>query len=347
MHAPVNIVPGKAPSFLQASRAGLKGKGKLAAAALLREEGIRLKSTMLASLVAQVAADPFAKVKVLIQQLIERLLAEAEQEATKKSFCETEIGKAKLTRDRRSEEIFQLDAEIGNLQTTQEELEEKVDELTEEIPKKHQTLNETTNLRASEKVENLKNIKTAKEGLAAVTEAITILKAFYKSAAAKPSLIQASPVDEDTSGPDYEEGPYRGKQEDARGVIAILEVVKSDFERTIRQTEGSEKEAAADFVDFDRMSRTDISSKETDQELSSQELQLTKDRINTKLEDLADKQNLLDAALKTIQDLKPMCIDTAMSYKERKQKRQEEIEALKKALCLLDDQDNPKEAECR
>ena len=34
--------------------------------------------------------------------------------------------------------------------------------------------------------------------------------------------------------------------------------------------------------------------------------------------------------------LKPMCIDTGMSYKERVEKREEEIEALKGALCQLD-----------
>lgn len=31
-----------------------------------------------------------------------------------------------------------------------------------------------------------------------------------------------------------------------------------------------------------------------------------------------------------------MCIDTGMSYEERVQKREEEIAALKRALCILD-----------
>lgn len=45
---------------------------------------------------------------------------------------------------------------------------------------------------------------------------------------------------------------------------------------------------------------------------------------------------LLDSALKNIEELKPTCIDTGMSYADRVAKREEEIAALKKALCMLD-----------
>lgn len=40
-----------------------------------------------------------------------------------------------------------------------------------------------------------------------------------------------------------------------------------------------------------------------------------------------------------------MCIDTGMSYEERVEKREEEIEALHKALCILDT--DGVEAECK
>ena len=53
---------------------------------LLRDEGKRLSSTVLISLAMKVQADPFVKVKKLIQQLIERLIAESAAEATKKGL---------------------------------------------------------------------------------------------------------------------------------------------------------------------------------------------------------------------------------------------------------------------
>jgi len=53
------------------------------------------------------------------------------------------------------------------------------------------------------------------------------------------------------------------------------------------------------------------------------------------MKDLKAATKLLDSALKNIEDLKPVCIDTGMSYAERVQKREDEIQALKDALEAL------------
>jgi len=70
--------------------------------------------------------------------------------------------------------------------------------------------------------------------------------------------------------------------------------------------------------------------------LDKEDLKTTKSNIKMKTKEMQDNMNLVDEALKAIENLKPMCIDTGMSYAERVQKREEEMKALKKALCILD-----------
>merc|ERR1719387_1317229 len=66
---------------------------------MLKRSSVELKSPTLAMLASKVAADPFVKIKKLIQELIERLLQEAADEANHKGWCDKETGKAKQSRD--------------------------------------------------------------------------------------------------------------------------------------------------------------------------------------------------------------------------------------------------------
>jgi hypothetical protein len=293
----------------------------------------RLGSLALTSLAERAAADPFKKVKGLIQKLIERLLAESAAEATKKGFCDTELGKARKDRDFRFQEAKDLSAELAGLEAKEDALEEEIKQLKSEIKEETKALKETTKERKEEKEANMESLKTAKEGLDAVNEAILILKSFYKQAA-KASFVQASPVDEDTSGPGFSSN-YKGKQGSAKAVFALLETIASDFDRTLRKTEEAEDKAHREFVDFSQASESSTAGKTTKQELDEQDLETTKTSIKIKTDDMQTSVDLLDKALQELEELKPTCIDTGMSYKERVKKREEEIEALQKALTIL------------
>jgi ABC-type transporter Mla subunit MlaD len=327
---------------IEASSWGAAESKQNKAAQTLQQAGIRLKSEMLASVASKVAADPFKKIQKLIQELIERLLNEATQEATKKGFCDEELGKATHTRDEEFASTKKLTAEITQLEVKKETLGNLISTLTDDIKDLEDALEESTDNRADEKADNLAAISTAKDGVKAVAEAIAILKVFY-SKAAKASFVQASPVDEDT---DFaSKGSYKGNQSAGGGILGMLDVIKSDFERTVRKTTQAEEQALADFVIFDRTSKTDIKRKETSKELAEQDLKTTKSAIAMKTGDLTTSQDLLDDALKSVEKLKPMCIDTGMSYADRVEKREMEIAALKTALCQLDDEGV--ESECQ
>jgi len=338
-----SVATKKAISFLQSRSDVSNEERRKQALALLTQEGQRLNSFALTSLAQRSAADPFKKIKGLIQKLIERLVAEATAEATKKGFCDTELGKARKDRDFRREETTDLSATLEGLEAKEDALTEEIKLLTGQIEDEEKSLKTTTKERKEEKESNMKTLKTAKEGFEAVNEALLVLKSFYAQAA-KGAFIQASPVDEDTSGPGFSSS-YKGNQSGSKAVLSLLETISSDFDRTIRTTEAAEEAAHRDFVEFSQATKSSIASKTTKKELDEQDLATTKTSLEQKMNDLVTAQKLLDDALKELEDLKPTCIDTGMSYKERVEKREEEMKALGKALCILDP--NGVEAECK
>jgi len=325
----------KMTNLLQKSRESSDGEDrKTKALAMIATAGSKLKSTVLMSLAMKAKADPFLKVKELIQKLIERLISEATAEATKKGFCDLELSKAEKNRNHRFADVKRLSAELASLNAKKDALEEELEELATSLKELNAALEEATKLRADSKAENMQTLKDAKAGLAATSEALLILKVFYKQSAKAKVLLQASPIEEDDTG--AEAGAYKGNQDSAKAILGLLEVIVSDFQRTVTNTQAQEDQEQAEFIKFDRTSKADIGGKETKTELDEQDLAATETSITEKMKDLQTNQDLVDKALEELEELKPMCIDTGMSYEERVEKREEEIEALKGALCQLD-----------
>jgi len=183
----------------------------------LRSDARRIGSMALSALAVRMAADPFKKIKGLIQGLIERLLEESKGEATKKGFCDEALASAKSERDTRWEQSNDLNRELRDLEAKEDELTEEIEVLTRDIKDETKDLKETTDDRAQEKDDNLKAIDVAKDGLAAVSEALMTLKSFYSSAAKAAAFIQASPVDEQDPGAAV--GSYKGNQGGMKAVF--------------------------------------------------------------------------------------------------------------------------------
>merc|ERR1719198_2300167 len=116
----------------------------------------------------------------------------------------------------------------------------------------------------------------------------------------------------------------------------MLDVIISDFERTVKVTTANEKDALREFTEFEKTTKTSITSKTRSKEQDEASLKSTTIMITEDMDFLEKHVKMLDDVLREIEDLKPACIDTGMSYEERVQKRRDEIEALGEALCQLD-----------
>lgn len=304
---------------------------------LLRSKAKELRSGLLTRLADKVESDPFKKVRKLIEELIDRLIQEAKDEASHKGWCDEEMGKAKRTRSEKADEITKLNSKLSSAEALRDKLAEQVETLEKEIADLEADLEKQTKLREEEKAENEATIKEAEEARDAVKEAITVLKDFYEKQAKGASLIQEQKDLQSQDPPDAGfDGEYKGASDKAGGIIGMLEVIQSDFERTMSETETAEKQAEQDFMEFERTTKTSVETKKTAKEEKSAELERTETNISDDMDSLKAAQKTLEGSLKELQELHKACIDTGMTWEERQQAREEELAALKEALCILD-----------
>merc|ERR1719326_409887 len=86
------------------------------------------------SLIAQrMQADPFKKITKMIQDMVDKLMQEAREEAEHKGFCDTEMGTNQQTRDQKSDEVASLTAESEQLTADIQKLATEAAELSAEI----------------------------------------------------------------------------------------------------------------------------------------------------------------------------------------------------------------------
>merc|ERR1712187_945445 len=100
---------------------------------MLKGTGQRLKSTLLTSLASHVAEDPFAKVKTLIQELIERLLQEASNDSNQKDWCDKATSDAEQKRGYAEEAVEKHNAAMAVLEANRDKLTEELSVVSAEI----------------------------------------------------------------------------------------------------------------------------------------------------------------------------------------------------------------------
>jgi hypothetical protein len=313
--------------------------GRQAVAELLRSKGDKLKSTLLTSLASKIGtgADPFAKIKTLIQELIERLLQEAANEANQKGWCDKATADAVQKRTYASEKIAKLNADMAELEALRDKLAEEIEVLDKEIKELIKDRDLAEKERAAEKAENKATVLEATEGLKAIETAIDIMKKFYLTADKETvdlSLAQGPAEDAPDAGFAIGDA-YKGAQSESTGILGMMEVMQSDFERTISETEYAEAEAEQAHLKFMTETGMSLVSKQT----ASEEKKTYKGNAVDKLEEATDNLNsqteVLQTALSELLELKPVCVDTGMSYEERVARREAEIQSLQEALKIL------------
>jgi len=324
----------------------------------LASQASRLHSQRLGLLAEKIAADPFAKVKKLIDEMITRLLEEANAEAEQKGFCDKELGTSKITRDKLTSEIDELDAAIEEGKAMILKLTEDISTLTKEIAELDGAVEEATKLRDEEKAKNQATIADAKAAQDAVGAATAVLKEFYAKAAGAAELLQTSSEHSGASllsrgikigsdewqslaNPGFkgkgDKGPKVdiGNQDQAGGVMAMLDVIMSDFANLESDTMANEAQSQKAYDDFMTDSKRTKAVKSKNIEMFGADKVAAESKLQTDTKDIKATQDELLAAERYFDKLKPQCIDEGVSYEDRVAAREAEIASLKQALEIL------------
>jgi len=316
----------------------VKMSGREAVSKMLKGEGAKLRSTLLTALANRIqgGADPFAKIKFMIQEMIDKLLKEETLEANDKGFCDKAIADSTQKRTYAAEKVAALNANLAELEATRDSLAEGMSTLSGEIADLKAKQSSAEKQRSEEESANAATVQEAKEGLSAINLAIDIMDKFYKTVAkAEVSLAQGPAADAPDAGFKNFEA-YKGSQAESGGIIGMMDVIKSDFERTISETMSAEAVAKQEHLAFMTESEESIKEKETAKAQKSKIHGETTTNIDADKEKLGTQMEILKTAVTELIAYKGQCIDTGMKYDERVGNREDEIADLKKALCILE-----------
>jgi len=331
---------GRPAMLAQLHSTGDGGPSLRRAAEFLRAESARLDSHVLSTIAVRAQEDPFGKVKKLIEELLERLMTQATQETEHKGWCDTELATNEHTRKSKSQEVEALRAEIDGLEAAVAQLQKEATALSGEVAELDAEVANATAIRNEEKARNANTTIEAQQAQATVSQAIQLLKGFYGAAAANAtSLAQGAAGQQHRAGqeppPIFGSEKYAGQQVKSGGVLAMLDVLLSDFARLESDTATAETQAEQAHRKFLTDSGVTKVQKEKDIQHKTAERQSKDLTLIDKKRSLEDAEQVLAGAKAEYENLKPACINTGQTYEERVQRREDEIEALKKALEIL------------
>merc|ERR1719407_301002 len=272
-------------------------------------------------------ADPFAKVKGLISDMITKLEKEAESEATEKAYCDEQMAKTEAKKSELDDTIAKLSNKISRAASRSASLKEEVVELESELAALAKTQSEMDSIRREENG----NYKVAKaeltQGLGGVRKALSVLRDYYGGAAA---MLQE---DQPAAPQQHEKASGAGGS-----IINILEVCESDFATNLAKEESAESDSAEEYEKTTQENKVTKATKEQDAKYKTKEAAGLDKEIAELSSDKDTSSSELAAVLDYYGKIKERCVAKPETYEERKARREAEIEGLKEALSILENE---------
>merc|ERR1719321_2343487 len=229
----------------------IQGLAKETGVPALTQLAMRIRS------LSMLSADPFAKVKGMIQEMIEKLVKEAQEEAEHKAFCDKEMAETEAKKADKEEEVDDLNTKIDRAAAKIAKLKETIALLEEELGKigaEQKTADET---RMAEKEAWGAAKSDFEQGLEGVQMALEVLRDYYAEKddaaliqGAQSDLGDAMSLAQKSTGA-------------ASGIIGMLEVAESDFSKMLAEGQAAEDLAQSEYEALTEDNKVLTAEKET------------------------------------------------------------------------------------
>jgi hypothetical protein len=275
--------------------------------------------------------DPFAKIKGLINDMIAKLMKEAQAEAAEKGYCDAEMAKTKAKKEELQDDIQKLTTKIDSDSAASARLKEEVTNLQKALADLADAWAEMDKVREETHAAFLIVQKDLEAGIKGVQGALEVLRNYYNEGSfmQEPSEFMQQPA-----------APEKHEKSSGAGgaIINILEVAESDFTKNLAEEEDEEAAAQVEFEKTTQENKVNKATMEQDVKYKTKEF-TSLDK--TVAENSGDRDSLnteLDAVLDYDEKIKDRCIAKPETYEERKKRREAEIAGLKEALSILEGQ---------
>merc|ERR1719440_1379227 len=282
---------------------------------------------------AMLGEDPFAKIKGLISEMIEKLEAEAAKEAAHKAFCDKEMSETKAKKEDKDTELDDLSTKIDKATSKIAKLKEEVATLEKELGEIAAAQKKATEMRQEQKEAWTAAKADYEQGLEGVGMALQVLRDYY---AEKDAFIQGG-----------DSAFLQGRMNAAKhskatgastGIIGMLEVVESDFSKLLAEGNAAEAMAQEEYEKLTQDNEIATTEKETAVKYKVKDSKETEAMLAGLKEDKEIAMKEYDAIMEYWEKLQPMCIAKPEPYAERKRRREAEIAGLKQALTILEEE---------
>jgi len=274
----------------------------------------QLASRMDATLRIKSNARGFDKVRTMIADMISKLEEEAEADATKKAYCDKEMGETEAKKSDKEDELEKLTTKIEQMTAESAKLKEEVQALQAALAELTRSQAEMDKLRKEENAAYTKNKGDMEMGLNGVKKALAVLKEYY----AKGDKAHSSGDGAST------------------GIIGMLEVCESDFSKDLAEIVSVEEAAAAAYEQETKDNEIEKTTKTKDVEYKTKEAKSLDKSSSETTSDADSVKAELDAVLEYYSKIQSECVAKPESYEDRVARRTAEIAGLKDALNILE-----------